>query len=120
MAYDEKLAARIRRLLCGKTELTERKMFGGLAFLHKNRMSCGIVGTDLVVRVPDDEFEAVMRMKHVRPMDFTGSPLKNFVYVSAPAFRTAPPLRACLEAGERFVRQTTMKRATNRPNAFRR
>ncbi len=117
MAYDEKLAARIRRLLRGQTYMRERKMFGGLAFLRKNRMSCGIVRGDLVVRVPDDEFEAVMRMKHVRPMEFTGRPLRNFVYVSAPAFRTASTLRSWLERGERFVRQTTMKPA--RPDAKR-
>ena len=112
MGYDEKLAMRIRGLLVGN-EITERKMFGGLAFMHQNRMSCGIVHRDLMVRVPDDEFEAVLRMKYVRPMDFTGRPLKNFVYVSSPGFRTAIALRKWLELGLRFVRQGPKKPARN-------
>src|SRR5262245_28367020 len=102
MAYDETLAARIRKLLHGRTDVTERKMFGGLAFMRRDRMCCGIVGADLVVRVPEDEFEAVMRRRHVRPMDFTGKPLKGFVYVSPPGTRSAAALRAWLECGERF------------------
>ena len=80
MAYDEKLAVRVRALLKGIAGFRERKMFGGLAFMFRDRMCFGIVGRDLVVRVAADEFEAVMRREHVRPMDFTGTPLKGFVY----------------------------------------
>ena len=54
-------------------------MFGGLAFLLRGRMCYGIVGNDLVARVAEDEFETVTRERHVRPMDFTGKPLKGFV-----------------------------------------
>jgi hypothetical protein len=64
-------------------------MFGGLSFMYRGRMCCGIVGADLIVRVAAVEFDSVMRRRHVRPMDFTGKPLKGFVYVSprAPAPR---------------------------------
>ena len=89
MAYDEQLANRIRQAFGTRNDITERKMFGGLAFLYLGRMCCGIVGRDLMVRIPDDEFDAVMRGRHVRPMDFTGKPLRGFVYVSPPGFRTA-------------------------------
>jgi hypothetical protein len=82
MAYDERLANRIRQALSGRRDIGERKMFGGLAFLCQGRMCCGIVGNDLMVRVPLDEFDAVLRRQHVRPMDFTGKPLRGFVYVS--------------------------------------
>jgi hypothetical protein len=75
-------------------------MFGGLAFLFRGRMCCGIVGRDLMVRIPDDEFEAVMGCRHVRPMDFTGKPLKRFVYVSPSGFRTPTALRAWLAYGK--------------------
>jgi TfoX-like protein len=77
MAYDERLAVRVRTLLKGIAGLREREMFGGLAFMYRDRMCFGIVGRDLVVRVAADEFEAVMRREHVRPMDFTGTPLKR-------------------------------------------
>ncbi len=50
------------------------------------------MGNDLMVRVAPDEFEAVLRKRYVRPMDFTGKPLKGFVDISPPAFRTGPSL----------------------------
>ena len=100
MAYDEQLANRIRRAFSTRRDVTERKMFGGLAFLFRGRMCCGVVGHDLMVRIPDDEFEAVMGSRHVRPMDFTGKPLKGFVYVSPSGFRTPTALRAWLAYGK--------------------
>jgi TfoX/Sxy family transcriptional regulator of competence genes len=111
MAYNERLAQRIREALGSRRDVTERRMFGGLAFLLRGRMCCGIVGDDLMVRVAADEFEAVMRARHVKPMDFTGKPLKGFVYVSPPGFRTRAALRLWLEKGDRFVRQDAPKRA---------
>src|SRR5262245_22321678 len=76
-------------------------MFGGLAFLYRGRMCCGIVGRDLMLRVPIDTFDAVVRGRHVRPMDFTGKPLGGFVYVSPSGFRTAMALRSWLAHGVR-------------------
>ena len=105
MAYDEQLAKRIRRVFGTRRDIAERRMFGGLAFLLRGRMCCGIVGGDLMVRVTDDEFDSVMRGPHVRPMDFTGTPLSGFVYVSAPGFRTAAALRTWLSRGERVAQE---------------
>lgn len=105
MAYDERLANRIRQALGGRRDISERKMFGGLAFLCQGRMCCGIVANDLMARVPLDEFDPVLRRRHVRPMDFTGKPLRGFVYVSPPAFRTATALRDWLSYGERVANE---------------
>lgn len=120
MAYDEPLAQRIRDGFRGLRDVTECKMFGGLAFMYRNRMCCGVVGKDLVVRVADDEVEAVMRQRHVRPMDFTGKPLTGFVYVSPLGFRTEAALRSWLERGRRFVerrqeRRRNLRTRTRRP-----
>lgn len=93
MAFDEVLAARIRDAFRGRRDITERRMFGGLSFMYRQRMCCGVVGSELVVRVAAEEFAAVLRRKHVRPMDFTGKPLKGFVYVSAAGWRTSSALR---------------------------
>ena len=118
MAYDERLAERIRHAFGERRDITERTMFGGLAFLLHGRMCCGIVGTDLMVRVPDDEFDAVIRGPYVRPMDFTGRPLRGFLYVSPRGFRTATALRTWLGRGERVAQQqavgtkTRMRRGT--------
>lgn len=106
MSYDERLANRIRQALSGQRDISERKMFGGLAFLYQGRMCCGIVGNDLMVRVPLDEVDAVLRRRHVRPMDFTGKPLRGFVYVSPSGCSTAASLRIWLTHGERAAKES--------------
>ena len=112
MAYDEQLAKRIRRVFGTRSDIAERRMFGGLAFLLGGRMCCGIMGGDLMVRVTDDEFDVVMRGPHVRPMDFTGKPLRGFVYVSPPGVRTATALRTWLSRGERVAQEKAARPAT--------
>jgi hypothetical protein len=116
MAYDEQLANRIRRELSTRSDVSQREMFGGLAFLCRGRMCFGIVGSDLMVRVPHDEFDAVMRLRCVRPMDFTGKPLKGFVYVSPHGFRTAAALRTWLSRGTRVAEGKATGRTKRRLN----
>ncbi|MDH3625981.1 MAG: TfoX/Sxy family protein, partial [Myxococcales bacterium] len=72
MAYDEKLAGRVREVLARRRGVTEKKMFGGLSFLVNGHMCCGIVGDDLMVRVGPDAYEGALKKKGARPMDFTG------------------------------------------------
>jgi len=108
MAYDEKLAQRIRQAFGTRNDVTERKMFGGLTFLCGGRMCCGIVGGDLMVRVAENELDELLRGRHVRPMDFTGRPLAGFLYVSPPGFRTDAALRGWLFRGVRVaIRKAT-------------
>ena len=83
MAYDEELAERIRTALAGREEVTERKMFGGLAFMLGGRMCCGVVKDELMVRLGPERAEEALRRPHTRPMDFTGRPLKGFVFVAS-------------------------------------
>jgi TfoX/Sxy family transcriptional regulator of competence genes len=81
MAYDEKLVARVRRLLSDRDDVGERAMFGGLTFMLGGRMCCGVNRDELIVRVhPDDEAAALAR-PHARPMDFTGRPMRGFVTI---------------------------------------
>lgn len=87
MAYDEKLAERIRGVLRGRVGVEERKMFGGVAFLLGGRMFCGIVKNELMVRVGPEGHEEALQRAHVRPMDFTGRPMRGMVFVAAPALR---------------------------------
>jgi hypothetical protein len=81
MAYDEDLAARVRRILTGRLEIEEKKMFGGLAFLVRGSMCCGVKDARLMARVGRSVYEQALSEDHVLPMDFTGRPLKGFVYV---------------------------------------
>jgi len=103
MAYDEQLAARIRLVLGKRSDVTERRMFGGLSFLRDGRMCAGVVGEDLVVRIVDEEIPSVLRRAHVRPMDFTGRPMRGFVYVAPDAIETDDALREWIDKGLAFT-----------------
>jgi TfoX N-terminal domain len=103
MAYDERLADRVRGVLAPETGLTERKMFGGLAFMLDGHMCCGIVGEDLMLRLGVDGADAALERPHVRPMDFTGKPMAGMVYVS-PAGVRGTALSRWLERASAFVR----------------
>jgi TfoX/Sxy family transcriptional regulator of competence genes len=85
-------------------------MFGGLSFLRDGRMCCGIVGHDLVVRVLDKEMPANLQRAHVRPMDFTGKPLRGFVYVAPDAMTTDDELRDWIARALAFTEQNVSTR----------
>ena len=109
MAYDERLAARVREVLSPEPGLTERKMFGGLAFMLDGHMSCGIVGDELMLRLGVDGAEDALERDHVRPMDFTGRPMTGMVFVSADGLR-GDALRDWVEGAAAFVRTLPPKR----------
>ncbi len=89
MAYDEGLADRIRGLVAARDDVSERKMFGGLAFMAGGHMFCGVVGDELMVRVGAENFEACLSKPGARPMDFTGRPMTGMLYVNQEALATA-------------------------------
>lgn len=99
MAYDEKLAGRVRRALAGQEGLTEKKMFGGVAFMVGGHMCCGVVGDDLVVRVGVEQHEAALAEPHTRHMDFTGRPMRGMVYVGPGGHQDGEALAKWLRLG---------------------
>lgn len=103
MAYDEELATRIRNRLDDPLGVSERKMFGGVAFMVYGNMCVGIVGRDLMVRLGQAEYEKALSEPFVRPMDFTGKPLKGFVYVDAGGIETDKQLDVWLNRARAFV-----------------
>jgi TfoX/Sxy family transcriptional regulator of competence genes len=110
MAYDEKLCTRMRKVLAGRAGVSEKKMFGGVAYLLEGSMFCGIVKDDLMVRVGPDRYEEALAKPHVRPMDFTGRPMKGYVYVAAAGCRTDASLTGWIKQGAEFVATLPPKR----------
>ncbi len=104
MAYDEQLAQRVRDALRRRRGISERKMFGGLAFLLNGNMCCGITGDDLMVRVGPDDYEDALAQPHARPMDFTGRPMTGLVYVAGSALTGDGALLPWIERGLEFAR----------------
>jgi len=94
MAFDPVLAQRVREVLGDRAGITERKMFGGLAFLVDGRMFIGIRNSSLMARVGPERHGDALAMPDVRVMDFTGRPMKGYVYVDPPAIAAEADLRA--------------------------
>ena len=82
MPYDEQLAERVRAVLAGQPGLTERKMFGGLAFMLAGNMCVGVENDRLMLRLGQDLYEEALTRPHAAPMDFIGRPMKGFVFVA--------------------------------------
>ena len=110
MAYDEKLADRIRESLENKRGIVEKKMFGGIAFMLKDKMFVGIVKDELMVRVLLEREEEALDRPHTRPMDFTGKPMRGFVYVGADGLKSKKNLDSWIEMGIEYALKSPPKK----------
>ena len=103
MAYDEKLADRVRGIIGEDPRLHEQKMFGGLAFLIDGNMCVGVVDDDLMVRVGPDAYERALAQPHAREMDFTGRPMRGIVYVGTQGTANKQALEKWIDRGLDFA-----------------
>lgn len=103
MAYNTELAERIRDLLGFDPGISERKMFGGLCFMHHGNMLCGVIKEDIMVRVGPKQYENCLTKPGAREMDFTGKPLKGMVYVNREQIEQNDELFQWLQTGLDFV-----------------
>jgi len=109
MPYDEGLAQRIREALEDQSSVTEKKMFGGLAFLLRGNMCVGVLQDELMVRVGPNQYEEALLEPHARKMDFTGRPMKGLVYVAPAGFESDDGLQAWVTRGVDFARSLPAK-----------
>ncbi|MGE3925592.1 MAG: TfoX/Sxy family protein [Lautropia sp.] len=103
MAHSEALARRIRMLLAADASVSEKKMFGGIAFLHRGLMFVGVSGSKLMARVGRDRYADSLAREHVREMDFTGRPMQGYVYVEPAGIATEDQLSFWLQRCKDFV-----------------
>jgi TfoX/Sxy family transcriptional regulator of competence genes len=103
MAYDEGLAERIRTVLEDQRGVTEKKMFGGIAFLLEGNMFVGIVKDELMVRVGPQRYQDSLNEPHVRPMDFTGKPMAGYVFVGPDGMSEDDDLARWVRLGAKFA-----------------
>ncbi|MFF9121301.1 TfoX/Sxy family protein [Streptomyces massasporeus] len=103
MAYDEGLAERIRARLGADSGFTEKRMFGGLAFLYEGNMAVGVTGDELMVRVGPHATEAALERPGTRPFDITGRPMRGWVVVASSALSEDEVLAAWTDQGHDFA-----------------
>ena len=103
MAYDLAMAERVRRLLSVRTDVTERKMMGGICFMLAGNMCCGVTGAALMVRVGRDAHASALAEPHVRPLAFGGRAPSGFVVVDPEGWPTPAAFAAWVQRGVDFV-----------------
>jgi len=104
MAYDERTAERVRKVLSSRRDVVEKKLMGGLCFMVKGKMCCSVSGRGgLLIRVGAAVREAILREPHVSPMEMAGRTMSGFVRVAPEGYRTEAALRNWIERGVDFV-----------------
>lgn len=103
MAYDEKLADRIREKLVDQPGIVEKKMFGGIGFLWQGNMACGVHKDYLIVRVGPERHQWAITQPAVKPFDITGRPMQGWVMVQPAGYTATEDLAAWVEMGFTFA-----------------
>jgi TfoX/Sxy family transcriptional regulator of competence genes len=103
MPYDEVLAQRVRALLAGRPDLKEQEMFGGVGFMLRGNMACGVHKDRLIVRVGPRRHEEAMQNPYTRDFDITGRPMRGWVMVVADGWKSEDDLRGWVQQGVEFA-----------------
>ena len=111
MAYDAKLADRIRTSLASRKGVTEREMFGGIGFLLGGKFVAGVHRNELMVRVPAAEHDTFVKEKGARTFEMTGRPpMKGWMLIDPKAVSTAPLLKKWIERSAEAVASLPAKK----------
>jgi TfoX/Sxy family transcriptional regulator of competence genes len=88
MAYDEKLAARIRERISNLSNIEEKEMMGGLVFMYNGKMCLGIIKDELMCRIDPAIHDIEVEKNGCRTMDFTKRPMKGYVMIEEEGMRS--------------------------------
>lgn len=111
MAYDDGLAERLREIIGDQPGVIEKRMFGGLAFLYRGYMFVGISGNTLMARIGPERYYEALSWPHVREMDFTGKPMKGYVFIDPPGFESDVELADWVTRCHEFVQTLPPKKS---------
>ncbi len=103
MAFDDKLAERIRKQLGKRLGLTEKKMFGGLAFLLNGNMCCGVHGQELIVRLDPEQTDQALKQRHTRIFDLSGRPMQGWILVQSEGLTSEAALGKWIQTGVKYA-----------------
>ena len=111
VAYDEALAERIRKLVEAEPDMTERKMFGGLAFLIGGNMAVAASGQGgVLVRVDPEDSDGLVETTEAYPMEMRGRPMRGWLRVDSDAVKTKGELARWVDLGTTYARSLPPKR----------
>ena len=117
MAYDEELADRIRALVADESDLTEQRMFGGLAFLIGGNMAVAASGQGgMMVRVDPAESDTIVAKTDARPMVMRGKPMQGWLRIDSKSLATKRQLNRWVTLGTTYARSLPAKRKGEGPS----
>ena len=104
MAYNIKLAERIRAAVKG-LPIIEKKMFGGVGYMLHGNMACGILGDDLIARVNIEDYEKMLKRAHVKVFTMKNGPrpMKGWLMIEPEGYKTAKQLGTWVKMGVDFA-----------------
>jgi TfoX/Sxy family transcriptional regulator of competence genes len=112
MAFDEKLAARIRDLIGGAADVTEKRMFGGLAFLIGGNMAIAASGQGgALVRIDPAQTKKLVTTTKAQPMVMRGRPMEGWLRVASADLGTKPALAKWVKLGTAYARSLPAKKS---------
>jgi TfoX/Sxy family transcriptional regulator of competence genes len=103
VAFDQGLADRVRDQLTVRPDLSERRMFGGIGFMVGGNMAVGVIADELIVRLDPADAERALAEDGVREFDFTGRPMRGWVFVAPERLADDPGLAEWVDAGADFA-----------------
>lgn len=103
MAYNETLAEKVKEILKEEPGFRMKKMFGGVCFLLRGNMACGVLNDDLIVRVGPDNYEKYLELPGIKKFDITGKPMKGWVMVPYDEKTGLKVLASWVERGVAFA-----------------
>lgn len=110
MPFTPEIAARIARSLMDRNvEFEEKKMFGGLAFMIRDKMCIGVLHEDIMLRVMETHYPDLLEERHVRPMNFTGTPMKGFLFIEPAGFASDRDLNRWIDYAWEFALHGVVK-----------
>jgi TfoX/Sxy family transcriptional regulator of competence genes len=104
MPFDAVIAERIANMVKRRKGFTQKKMFGGVAFLFQAKMCIGLSHDTLIARVGPEMYKTLLKQPFVREFDFTGKPMKGWVMVEPEGYRDDEALRFWIETASQFVK----------------
>jgi hypothetical protein len=103
VAYDQSLAARVRKALSSRTDVVEKPMFGGLTFMVGGKMCCGVIKDELMIRLSSAATLTELGSPHARVCDFTRRPMPGFFIVSSQGCHDRESVGSCVRRALDYV-----------------
>ena len=103
MATDQDLMARVRGQLKGMRAIEEKPMFGGIAFMWRGNLLCGVKGDDLLVRIAKDDYDRFIGDEGAKPMVMAGKSGKSWILVDKPVAMRKPVMKKWIDRAIKFV-----------------